>query len=97
MSRQEIHCWSTRSNLTEIMVMFQTTPPHEHQPPVSELVSKLEYDRFTVIGEFLKTHEIITTASAVKLWDIPDKTAQRLLPHQGRKTSDFIGQGKDKG
>ncbi len=63
--------------------MFQIALPHEHQAPVSEsmseLVSELEYDRFTVIEEYLKTHETITPASAAKLLDVQDKTAQRLL------------------
>lgn len=66
MSRQEIHCWSTRSNLTEIMVMFQTTPPHEHQPPVSELVTST----FLASNAGLLTKILITQALVFFGWMI---------------------------
>ncbi|MDE2521573.1 MAG: hypothetical protein O0X93_00245 [Methanocorpusculum sp.] len=76
---------------TEIMVLFQTSLPHGQQAPVSES----EYDRFTVIEAYLKTHETITTASAAKLLDVQDKTAQRLLT-KAEKLRLLSGDGKTK-
>ncbi len=88
---------------TEIMVLFQTLSSPGQQvlvsesmsESVSELMSRLEYDRFTIIKEYLKTHETITTASAAKLLEVQDKTAQRLLT-KAEKLRILSGEGKTK-
>ena len=88
---------------TEIMVLFQTLSSPVQQvlvsesmsESVSELMSRLEYDRFTIIKEYLKTHETITTASAAKLLEVQDKTAQRLLT-KAEKLRILSGEGKTK-
>lgn len=74
--RQEIRCRSTRSNLLRLWSCFRqpSLMNIRHQCP-----NQCPNDRFTVIEEYLKAHETITTASAAKLLDVQDKTAQRLL------------------